>query len=69
MATTDTSLRQRGSRAVSDGRLARGVLSDVDIAAATLADMAPAMSAFGGYSAVVTAVVLCTVTSSRWRLW
>ena len=48
MATTDTSLRQRGYRAASEGRLARGVLSGVDIAVATLADMAPARSFFFG---------------------
>jgi len=113
MTTADSSLPERQSRRAGDGRLARGVLNDVDIAAATLADMAPAMSfffafativatagiaapltviaamiaigllgntlsqfsrsrpstgsfvtfigsAFGGYSAVVTAVVLCT---------
>lgn len=48
MATTATSLRQRGYRVVSEGRLARGVLSGVDIAVATLADMAPARSFFFG---------------------
>ena len=35
--------------------MARGVLSDVDIAAATLADMAPAMSFFFGFATIVTA--------------
>ena len=55
MATADTSLQQRGSRAGGEGRLARGVLSDVDIAAATLADMAPAMSFFFGFATIVTA--------------
>jgi amino acid transporter len=55
MAIADTSLVQRGSRAGGDGRLARGVLSDVDIAAATLADMAPAMSFFFGFATIVTA--------------
>ena len=55
MATVDTSLQQRGSRAGGEGRLARGVLSDVDIAAATLADMAPAMSFFFGFATIVTA--------------
>jgi amino acid transporter len=113
MSTAEGSLQERKSRPAGDGRLARGVLNDVDIAAATVADMAPAMSfffafativatagiaapltviaamiaigllgntlsqfsrsrpstgsfvtfigsAFGGYSAVVTAVVLCT---------
>ncbi|MBV9415198.1 MAG: APC family permease [Solirubrobacterales bacterium] len=38
-----------------EGRLARGVLSDVDIAAATVADMAPAMSFFFGFATIVTA--------------
>ena len=55
MATVDTSLQQHGSRAGGEGRLARGVLSDVDIAAATLADMAPAMSFFFGFATIVTA--------------
>src|ERR1700727_345517 len=55
MATADTSLQQRGSRAGGEGRLARGALSDVDIAAATLADMAPAMSFFFGSATIVTA--------------
>ncbi len=55
MAATDTSLQQRGSRAASEGRLARGVLSDVDIAAATLAGMAPAMGFFFGFATIVTA--------------
>jgi amino acid transporter len=55
MVTADTSPEQRGSRASGDGRLARGVLSDVDIAAATLADMAPAMSFFFGFATIVTA--------------
>src|ERR1700728_3713586 len=39
--------------ALDEGRLARGVLSDVDIAAATLADMAPAMSFFFGFATIV----------------
>jgi amino acid transporter len=54
MATADAPLQQSGSRAAGDGRLARGVLSDVDIAAATLADMAPAMSFFFGFATIVT---------------
>jgi amino acid transporter len=36
-----------------DGRLARGVLNDVDIAALTLADMAPAMSFFFSFATIV----------------
>jgi hypothetical protein len=36
-------------------RLARGVLSDFDIAAATLANIAPAMSFFFGFATIVTA--------------
>ena len=50
MVIADTSLQHRESRAGGEGRLARGVLSDVDIAAATLADMAPAMSFFSSGS-------------------
>jgi amino acid transporter len=38
---------------VDDGRLARGVLNDVDIAALTLADMAPAMSFFFSFATIV----------------
>jgi amino acid transporter len=36
-----------------DGRLARGVLGDADIAAATVADIAPAMSFFFGFATIV----------------
>jgi amino acid transporter len=50
-----TASQQRQSPLSSDGRLARGVLNDVDIAAATLADMAPAMSFFFGFATIVTA--------------
>src|SRR6202034_4800406 len=39
--------------ALDDGRLARGVLNDVDIAALTLADMAPAMSFFFSFATIV----------------
>ncbi len=42
-----------GPRAPDDGRLARGVLTDVDIAALTLADMAPAMSFFFSFATIV----------------
>src|SRR6202012_5149936 len=40
-------------RPADDGRLARGVLNDVDIAALTLADMAPAMSFFFSFATIV----------------
>ncbi len=39
--------------ASDSGRLARGVLNDVDIAALTLADMAPAMSFFFSFATIV----------------
>lgn len=39
--------------ASNDGRLARGVLNDADIAALTLADMAPAMSFFFSFATIV----------------
>ena len=55
MVIADASLQQRGSRAGGERRVARGVLSDVDIAAATLADMAPAMSFFFRFATIVTA--------------
>jgi amino acid transporter len=42
-----------GAAGPGEGRLARGVLSDVDIAAATLADMAPAMSFFFAFATIV----------------
>jgi amino acid transporter len=42
-----------GPRATDDGRLARGVLNDLDIAALTLADMAPAMSFFFSFATIV----------------
>ena len=55
MAAVGTSAKQPPPRVGDEGRLARGVLSDVDIAAATLADMAPAMSFFFGFATIVTA--------------
>ena len=55
MAVADASLPGRRPSAAGQGRLARGVLNDVDIAAATLADMAPAMSFFFGFATIVTA--------------
>ncbi len=55
MATTGARASQgRGPGAAGDGRLARGVLGDADIAAATLADMAPAMSFFFAFATIVT---------------
>ena len=55
MAMTGAGAQQAVSPAApGEGRLARGVLSDVDIAAATLADMAPAMSFFFAFATIVT---------------
>ncbi len=45
--------REAQRSAASPGRLARGVLSDFDIAAATLANIAPAMSFFFGFATIV----------------
>lgn len=45
-----------------DGRLARGVLNDVDIAALTLADMAPAMSFFFSFATIVAAGIAAPLT-------
>src|SRR6202161_3705379 len=42
-----------GPRASGDSRLARGVLNDWDIAALTLADMAPAMSFYFSFATIV----------------
>ena len=54
MSSTETRTEQAVSHgAPGEGRLARGVLSDLDIAAATLADMAPAMSFFFGFATIV----------------
>lgn len=54
MAGAEVATRQSDGGGVGDqSRLARGVLSDVDIAAATLADMAPAMSFFFGFATIV----------------
>ncbi|MGH2910531.1 MAG: amino acid permease [Solirubrobacteraceae bacterium] len=55
MATAGARASQAtGPGAAGDGRLARGVLGDADIAAATLADMAPAMSFFFAFATIVT---------------
>lgn len=54
MAAADASVQQR-TPTVGSSRLARGVLSTSDIAAATLADIAPAMSFFFGFATIVTA--------------
>jgi amino acid transporter len=56
MATTGDRAHQASSPAApGEGRLARGVLNDVDITAATLADMAPAMSFYFSFALIVTA--------------
>jgi amino acid transporter len=56
MATTGDRAQQASSPAApGEGRLARGVLNDVDITAATLADMAPAMSFYFSFALIVTA--------------
>jgi amino acid transporter len=54
MATTGAPGRQDvGPAGAGEGRLARGVLNDFDIAAATLSDMAPAMSFFFAFATIV----------------
>ncbi|MDQ6835893.1 MAG: APC family permease [Actinomycetota bacterium] len=57
MSTIDASGAPRptsGTARPAPARLARGVLSDFDIAAATLANIAPAMSFFFGFALLVT---------------
>lgn len=46
--------RSAGPSTLAPQRLARGVLGEVDIAAATLANIAPAMSFFFGFATLVT---------------
>jgi amino acid transporter len=53
MAVTGAGVDTVGPRPLDDGRLARGVLNDVDIAALTLADMAPAMSFYFSFATIV----------------
>jgi amino acid transporter len=54
MATTSAGEQHAVSLASpGEGRLARGVLNDFDISAATLADMAPAMSFFFAFATLV----------------
>src|ERR1700740_112019 len=54
MAITGAGAKEAvGPTRSDDGRLARGVLNDVDIAALTLADMAPAMSFFFSFATIV----------------
>jgi amino acid transporter len=54
MAVTGAGAKEAvGPRPADDGRLARGVLNDVDIAALTLADMAPAMSFYFSFATIV----------------
>src|ERR1700691_3895908 len=54
MAITGAGAKEAvGPRPSDDGRLARGVLNDWDIAALTLADMAPAMSFYFSFATIV----------------
>jgi amino acid transporter len=53
MSTTQAAGADASARP-APARLARGVLSDFDIAAATLANIAPAMSFFFGFATIVT---------------
>ena len=53
MSTVDVSSASRPARP-APARLARGVLSDFDIAAATLANIAPAMSFYFGFALIVS---------------
>ncbi len=53
MATTADGPQVARAGRPDDGRLARGVLNDFDIAAATLGDMAPAMSFFFSFATIV----------------
>ncbi|HEY2258567.1 MAG TPA: APC family permease [Solirubrobacteraceae bacterium] len=52
MSTVQATERPRAT--AESGRLARGVLSNFDIAAATLANIAPAMSFYFGFATIVT---------------
>ena len=65
MATTSTRSRATRTRATrpEPARLARGVLTNFDISAATLANIAPAMSFFFGFALIVeTAGVVASLT-------
>ncbi|MBV8733339.1 MAG: hypothetical protein JO120_01020, partial [Solirubrobacterales bacterium] len=63
MATTGARTPQVSTAAPGEGRLARGVLNDFDIASATLADMAPAMSFYFAFATiVVTAGIAAPLT-------
>jgi amino acid transporter len=53
VASTGAGAQETVGTPRDDGRLARGVLNDVDIAALTLADMAPAMSFFFSFATIV----------------
>lgn len=55
MSTVDVAADDRGTSARPPARLARGVLSNFDIAAATLANIAPAMSFFFAFATIVAA--------------
>jgi amino acid transporter len=54
MSTIEAAPRGAPSPRPAPERLARGVLSNFDIAASTLANIAPAMSFFFGYATIVT---------------
>lgn len=67
MAVTGAGVKEAmGPRPADDGRLARGVLNDVDIAALTLADMAPAMSFYFSFATIVAAAGIAAVDGDRW---
>src|ERR1700683_5396268 len=54
MAITGAGAKEAvGPPHADDGRLARGVLNDWDIASLTLADMAPAMSFYFSFATIV----------------
>jgi amino acid transporter len=54
VASVGTRAPEGSARREQPARLARGVLSDFDIAAATLANIAPAMSFFFGFALIVS---------------
>src|SRR5579859_2538357 len=54
MSTEATAPSRRTGPRPAPARLARGVLTDFDIAAATLANIAPAMSFFFGFALIVS---------------
>src|SRR5579885_1412359 len=54
MATAGTTETTRAGGRPEPARLARGVLTNFDISAATLANIAPAMSFFFGFALIVS---------------